>query len=102
MSEPVGPGSDKPFTWKCRSGNEIQLPSLATLDPDLGAAEAVANAIESGNELYAMGVHVRFLVASLEPKDAAKIRQIKASEFEAFMTAWAEHSGVSAGELPAS
>lgn len=98
MSKP----SDEQFTWKCKNGNEITLPSLASLDPEVGAAEDLAVAAQGGNDLISMGMHLRFLTSALPAEDGAKLRQLKASEFEGFMTAWSEHSGVSAGESPAS
>lgn len=98
MSKP----SDEQFTWKCKNGKTIELPSLATLDPDVGAAEDLAMAAQGDNDLISMGMHIRFLTSALRAEDGAKLRQLKASEFGDFMTAWSEHSGVSAGESPAS
>ena len=98
----TGPGTSKPFSWKCKNGVTIKLPSISTLDPDLGSAEDLAAAVSSGNDLVSMGMHVRFLTKSLPDGEGEKLRQLKSSEFEAFMKAWSEHSGVAPGELPAS
>lgn len=94
--------SDKRFHWTCKNGDEIDLPSMAEIDPELGAAEELALASQSGNDLVSMGMHVHFLCTSLPPADGVKLRKLKASEFEAFMEAWSDHSGTSVGELPAS
>lgn len=94
--------SDERFHWTCKSGGEIDLPSMSELDPELGAAEELAIAANSGNDLVSMGMHVHFLCAALPPADGAKIRKLKASEFEGFMEAWAAHSGTTVGELLAS
>jgi hypothetical protein len=98
----TGPGSDKKFTWKCKNGNEIELPSLSTIDPELGAAERLALAAEQGNPIVDIGMQLHFLCTALPKEDGDKLRQLKASEFEAFMEAWSEHSGITVGESPAS
>ena len=66
------------------------------------STEELALASNSGNDLVSMGMHVHFLCTALPPADGAKIRKLKASEFEAFMSAWSEHSGTTVGELLAS
>lgn len=104
-STPVGPGSDKSFQWDCKNGNRITLPSLSTIDPDLGAAEDVADLLDrhdSENPIIAMGAQLKFLRASLPAEAGDQLRQLKTSEFEAFMQAWQEHSGVALGESSAS
>lgn len=90
------------FKWKCKNGKTIDLPPMSEIDPDLGAAEALALASQDGNELVSMGMHVHFLSTALPPADGNKIRELKASEFEAFMEAWSTHSAVTVGELSAS
>lgn len=98
----IGPGSDRPFSWTCKNGKVIHLPSMAELDPDIGATADFAEAQTTGNEVLALGANLRFLSSGL-PEDAAQsLRQLRASEFEAFVTAWSSHSGVTPGESSAS
>lgn len=101
MAGKTGPGSDKPFTWKCKSGAEITMPSMSELDPELGATEALLDA-GSDNELMGMAGQIRFLTSSLPPEAAVGLRKLKTSEFQPFMDAWSTHSGVSVGESSAS
>lgn len=88
----------KEFQWESKSGETITLPSLEELDPDLAATERIAEATQGGNSLVTIGFHVKFLRSGLPAKYHAELDKLKASEFEAFMAAWAEFSGVEAGE----
>lgn len=98
VAKKTGPGSDKPFKWECLNGETIELPSLSTIDPDLGAAADMAAAATVDNDLVTMGLHVKFLMASLPDGKGKELRQLKSSEFGDFMEAWSDHSGVSMGE----
>lgn len=84
--------SDQPFKWTCRSGEEIEIPSASKLDPDIDSImEYEANPTKLTSTM-------RLLQASIDPQASKVIGMMKASEFNDFITAWGEHSGITLGE----
>lgn len=84
--------SDKPFTWECRSGEEITIPSASKLDPDIDSVMAYEEAPEK------LTSTMRLLQSCIDPQASKVLGMMRASEFNEFVTAWGEHSGVRLGE----
>lgn len=93
MTTPAyGKPSDQPFTWLCRNGEEITVPSATKLDPEIDAIEAYeADPTKLSSTL-------RLFRSSLDEPTAKVLGLMRASEFNEFVTAWGEHSGVRLGE----
>lgn len=102
----VGKPSDDDFTWTTAAGAVMVVPSMSKMDPDMDAvaeyAEALDNANVLGNQILAGAASMRFLRRSLPEDSAAMLGKLKLSEFEAFVSAWSQHSGVTLGESAAS
>lgn len=97
-----GPGSDGDFTYTTLAGATLTLPSMATLNPSMGAVEDVALASSDPNPLVALGAQIKFLASFLPDETYQQMRAMGAVEFQDFVVAWGEHSGTSVGELSAS
>lgn len=103
IKEQTGPGSDETFAWTCESGDVIQLPSLAQLDPDMDVMDQVADAMQSPNPIVRLAANRTFLIASLPDDSATDLRKVRRmKEFSALLEAWSKWSGVEPGELSAS
>ncbi len=99
----TGPGSNGRFRWKCANGKTITLPSLADLDPDMDVLERISEDLKSDNPLISLPANRRFLLSALPDADKEALANVKRmKEFGDLLDAWAEHSGVSVGESPAS
>lgn len=96
----IDPG---PFSWECIDGETITMPPLTKLDAELDVLDEFAPEMASPNPLLMLRANRRFLMASLPDDDGDQLRHIKrAAEFTDFLSAWAEHSGITLGELAAS
>lgn len=92
MTIGVSKPSDEPFTWHCRNGETITIPSASKLDPDIDSVLAYE---ENPQKLTST---MQLLKSSIDEQAAKVLGMMKASEFNEFVTAWGEHSGIKLGE----
>jgi len=90
--EQTGPGSDEPFTYETPHGT-LTVPSLSKMPMGL---------IRKTRKLPAAEQMFTILESIVPPEAMEIVDQMTAVEFADFQDAWQQHSGVDAGESPAS
>lgn len=94
----LGPGSDEPFTYESTSGT-IVVPSLSKMPKPKGLAMLRIQAEKDPVVREAMMILTMLQNAAGEGTAALRtIGQLDYEELGEFMSQWAEHSGVGAGE----